>query len=149
MDILLILSGLKVERLFSFFLFFLSPDSFYLDNLKLVESISRWFKSQTLQRKIFRVKLFYFFYVHSWFERPFQLVIQSQYLTVTYSPNFCPLSGELSSLDLVAPFHANCGLHYINGFVKKTITPSLESCMFLFAQTWCTYFERVISRKAV
>lgn len=44
----MILSGLKAERLFSsfFFFFFLSPDPFYLDNLKLVELISRQFKAK-------------------------------------------------------------------------------------------------------
>lgn len=57
----MILSGLKAERLFSyFFFFFLSQDPFYLDNLKLMELISWQFKSQTLWQKRPGEKLFYF-----------------------------------------------------------------------------------------
>lgn len=53
----MILSGLKAERLFSFFF---NPDPFYQDNLKLVELISQPFKSQTLRSKRLEAKSFYF-----------------------------------------------------------------------------------------
>lgn len=155
MDILMKLSGLKAVVLFiwgvwtSFFpFFFFCSDPFLLDNLKLVRLISSVIQKPHFGWNKVWGKIILFF-ISKWFKSSFQLVIWSRYLTVTYSTNFYLLLKELSSLNLLALSHANCSLHYINGFVKKTITPSLESCVFLFAQTWCTCLERVIAGKAV